>query len=302
MRKCLRTFRVWLITKYGYSREQAIDTIDEYHATLAEDDKTWIYAEFKKKDSKIRLLCGTEAISTGLNVSDIANVIQVGMVRDGNANILLQRLGRGGRKGQQALGIFFIEAQWTREVSEKRTRHRSRQKRRASVRGIFVAADDSAESDLASDNERWEDIEASDDESPKRGIPDVLYEFCHTETRCLRTILLDHYKEADHFRGGRDPNWCCSICNPQLATLTELPPPPRKGRGGRPKAGENRAATVLLMKGWCTQLANEKLLDAVFDLDCQLIMSDNDLKEVCRPLATVEEMKHSIIANWKWKL
>lgn len=48
-------------------------------------------------------MCGTEAISTGLNVSDIANVIQVGMVRDGNVNILLQRLGRGGRKGQRAL-------------------------------------------------------------------------------------------------------------------------------------------------------------------------------------------------------
>ena len=141
MRKCVKIIRSWLITKYGYTWEQAVDTIVEYHATLAENDKTRLYAEFKKVGSKIRIMCGTEAISTGLNVSDIANVIQVGMVRDGNVNILLQRLGRGGRKGQRALGIFFIEAKWTRERSEKRTRRTMR----LSVRGVSVADDDSAE-------------------------------------------------------------------------------------------------------------------------------------------------------------
>jgi hypothetical protein len=60
----------------------------------------------------------------------------------------------------------------------------------------------------------------------------------------------------------------------------------------------------LLMKGWCTQLANEKLPEAVFDLDHRLIISDDDLKEVCHKawsLTTAEEMKYSI-ANWKWSL
>jgi hypothetical protein len=149
------------------------------------------------------------------------------------------------------------------------------------ARGVFVAADDSAESDSASDNEKWEDIDVSCGESPKKkGIPDVLYEFCHTETRCLRTILLDHYEEPSHFRGGRDPSWCCSICNPELAILTELPPPSRKGKGGRPEAGQNRAALLLLLKSWCTQLANENLPDAPFDFDHRLIISDGDIKEV----------------------
>lgn len=82
---------------------------------------------------------------------------------------------------------------------------------RLSVRGVSVADDDSAEPESASDDERWEDLTMSCDRgsSNKKVLPDVIYGFCHTETRCLRTILLDHYKEADHFRGGRDPNWCC---------------------------------------------------------------------------------------------
>jgi hypothetical protein len=33
----------------------------------------------------------------------------------------------------------------------------------------------------------------------ERQLPDVLYEFCHTETRCLWTILLDHHKEPVTF-------------------------------------------------------------------------------------------------------
>jgi superfamily II DNA/RNA helicase len=88
MRKCIKTLRHWLLTKCGYSWAQAVDTIVGYHATLAERDKTRIYAEFKREESKIRILCGTEAISTSLNVSNILQVIQVGMVRDGNLNIL----------------------------------------------------------------------------------------------------------------------------------------------------------------------------------------------------------------------
>jgi hypothetical protein len=58
---------------------------------------------------------------------------------------------------------------------------------------------------------------------------------------------------------------------------------------------------LLLLKGWCTQLANEKFPDADFDLDHWLIISDGDIKEVCHKawlLSTAEEMKHSI-AKWK---
>jgi hypothetical protein len=63
--------------------------------------------------------------------------------------------------------------------------------------------------------------------------------FCHTETRCLRTIPLDHYKEPSHFRGGTwDPSWCCSICNLELAIPTYWPT--IKERQGRPKASTLR--------------------------------------------------------------
>jgi superfamily II DNA/RNA helicase len=111
MHNCVTTIRNWLITKYGYSLEQARKTVVAYHENVAQYDKTLLYAEFKKEDSRLRIVCGTDAISTDLDVPDVSRVIQVGMERDCDVNILLQRLGRGGRKGQQALGIFFIEAQ-----------------------------------------------------------------------------------------------------------------------------------------------------------------------------------------------
>jgi superfamily II DNA helicase RecQ len=252
MRKCIKTLRCWLVTKCGYSWTQAVDTVVGYHATLAERDKTRIYAEFKSEQSKIRILCGTEAISTGLNVSDILQVIQVGMVRDGNINILLQRLGRGGRKGQKVLGIFFIEARWAGEGSGPTTARRRKASRRKSVRGISFAAEDSSEPSDSTDNEaNVDDREInSDGESSKirkSNLPDALYEFCNTETECLRRILLDHYQEPAHFRDGSDSSWCCSICNPELENqiLSEMP----ESKRGRPKGGKRRSALTILIKG-----------------------------------------------------
>lgn len=289
MHKCVITIRNWLMTKYGYSSEQALKTVVAYHEYVAQYDKTLLYAEFKKEDSRLRIVCGTDAILTDLDVPDISRVIQVGMERDCDVNILLQRLGRGGRKGQQALGIFFIEAQWIQERSEPETIEtkndhvgsRSRSER-LSARGVSVSTDNSAESNSTSKRERQ--------------LPDVLYEFCHTETRCLWTILLDHHKEPSHVRGGRDPRWCCSICNPELAVLAELPLPPKK-----PELDQNQVAMVLLMEGWCTQLAKEELRNSIFSPDYRIIISNGDLEEICRKawiLSSTEEMKRSML-DWE---
>lgn len=323
MRKCIKTIRSWIVTKCGYSGKQAVDTVTGYHATLAERDKSRIYAEYKREDSKIRILCGTEAISTGLNVPDILRVVQVGMVRDGNVNILLQRLGRGGRKSQKALGIFFIDAKWASEGSEKlekehqvgrqKSTTRSKATRRRSVRGVFNAADDSTESpDLTENEGNAEEINSGGESSKTRKsncptIPSVLEEFCNTETRCLRNILLDHYQEPSHFRDSRDSSWCCSICNPELAILAEPPPDTTsKSKRGRPKGGKSHRAMMILIKGWCTHWATRRLPNAVFKPDYRLLISNDGLKEICEkawlsPASTAEEIK-DFLTEWKWGL
>jgi superfamily II DNA/RNA helicase len=104
MRKCVDTIRSWLIWNYGYSWERAVKTVIAYHETVSKNEKTRMYAEFRKEDSRIRIVCGTDAISTDLDVPDVSRVIQVGMVKDGNVDILLQRLGRGGGRANRRWG------------------------------------------------------------------------------------------------------------------------------------------------------------------------------------------------------
>jgi superfamily II DNA/RNA helicase len=246
MRKCIKTLRHWLLTKCGYSWAQAVDTIVGYHATLAERDKTRIYAEFKRKGSKIRILCGTEAMSTGLNVLNILQVIQVGMVRDGNLNILLQRLGRGERKGQNILGIFFIEAQWVGERLERQTA--TRRSKAAHRKSVQFAADDRGEPLDSTDNEdNAEDPEVDfDSESSEKirksnclnRIPDVLYEFCNTETEYLRNILLDHYQEPAHFRDGVILAGVVAFATQNLRCYPRCRPHHRKARGADRKVAK----------------------------------------------------------------
>jgi superfamily II DNA helicase RecQ len=196
MRKCMYTIRTWLIEN-GYTWAQAADTVVEYHATQ-KMIKARMYNELKKHDSEIRILCGTEAIATGLNVIDIARVIHVGMVRDGNINCLLQRLGRGGRKGQQVLGVFFVETEWIGERSEK-----------LGSGQISVPASDDMELELACNDgqQNTSDVETEVFHPKKKSkadrlaeLPDALYDFCNNETLCLRNILLDHYQESRRFR------------------------------------------------------------------------------------------------------
>jgi hypothetical protein len=135
VKKCIKTLRYWLVTKGGYSWAQSTLSLDTMRPWLREIKPEYTLNS-RKKNQKIWILCGTEAISTGLNVSDILQVVQVGMVRDGNINILLRCLGRGGRKGQKLLGIFFIKVG---ERSERQTAtRRSKAARRKSVRGMIT--------------------------------------------------------------------------------------------------------------------------------------------------------------------
>jgi superfamily II DNA helicase RecQ len=84
IRSCTDTLRSWLEEKKGYTADEAKATIREYHATLSSEAKTWLYNEFKKPDSKIRILIATDALALGCNVADIEIIIQYGLPRRWN--------------------------------------------------------------------------------------------------------------------------------------------------------------------------------------------------------------------------
>jgi superfamily II DNA helicase RecQ len=111
MHSCLDTLRTWLEVKKGYSADEPDITVVEYHATLADRDKKRIYEEFKKPDSRIRILAATDALALGCDVPDIEIVVQYGLPGGWNINTVLQRFGRCARRaGLKALGVFFVES------------------------------------------------------------------------------------------------------------------------------------------------------------------------------------------------
>ena len=59
--------------------------------SLSSEAKTWLYNEFQKPDSKIRILVATDALALGCNVADIEIIIQYGLPRGWNITIVLQR-------------------------------------------------------------------------------------------------------------------------------------------------------------------------------------------------------------------
>jgi superfamily II DNA/RNA helicase len=99
MRICIDLLRSWLEEeKIGYTVDEAKATVCEYHATLSEEAKISLYKEFKKPDSKIRILAATDALSLGCDVPDIT---------------VLQRFGQAARAaGLKAQAIFFVESRF----------------------------------------------------------------------------------------------------------------------------------------------------------------------------------------------
>jgi len=97
------------VEEKGYTVDEARAAICEYHATLSGEAKTWLYTEFKRPDSKIRILVATDALALGCNVADIEIIIQYGLPRRWNISIVLQRFGRAARDiERKAWAIFSL--------------------------------------------------------------------------------------------------------------------------------------------------------------------------------------------------
>jgi helicase-like protein len=107
IRSCLDLLRSWLVEKKGYTGKEAMATICEYHATLSEGAKERLYGEFKKPDSKIRILVATDALSLGCDVPDIEIIVQYGLPRRWNMSTVLQRFAGCPSHWNQGVGYFF---------------------------------------------------------------------------------------------------------------------------------------------------------------------------------------------------
>lgn len=97
----------------GFTAQQALDFLGRFDADVRKPDQDRIFAEFKKPDSKHRVMISTTSFSVGLNIDDIATVVQFNLPRQPDISDSWQRGGRGMRKRQsQGQFIIFAPAYW----------------------------------------------------------------------------------------------------------------------------------------------------------------------------------------------
>ena len=80
-----------------------------FASITSEVDKDRILTEFRKEDSRIRILVVTSAFGIGMNIPDIERVVQYGMNIDHDLGDINQRVGRAARgEGRTAIAVIFL--------------------------------------------------------------------------------------------------------------------------------------------------------------------------------------------------
>lgn len=333
MHSCLETLRTWLEDKKGYSTAEANITVVEYHATLGDKDKKRIYDEFKKPDSRIRILVATEALALGCDVPDIEIGVQYALPRGWNINTVFQRFGRCARRaGLKALAVFFVESRF---IGPKKasTPRKSNQEISRSGGGTSKTADPNESGDSDGEFEIYSDVDelphvpgrvetevTSEGDvhttadmniaaprrkkSPKSDfeiraqLPGVLYDFCNSKG-CLRKIILGHYLEEI---GGQEADPCCSNCQPHLAELAEFELEKKKRKHFL--TGSRRHPIFQLLRGWCCKWVKDKWPKGSFYPDSRVFISDDELMTICDKawlMSSVEAILEHLV-DWKWGL
>lgn len=108
---CRNRIRSWLIF-HGYTEAQAKNTVQVYFSSLAKPDKDALYKEFKKPDSKIRIMVCSDALAVGVDIPDIDQSVQWGMPKDKAINMIWQRFGRAAHNSERTGSAIFLVEHW----------------------------------------------------------------------------------------------------------------------------------------------------------------------------------------------
>jgi superfamily II DNA/RNA helicase len=85
--------------------------ISSYFRNTAEFDKKRVYDEFRKPDSKIRIILSTESLGLGVDIPDIYRVVQYSFPLLHDLGHLQQRWGRPARRaGLPGEAIWLVDA------------------------------------------------------------------------------------------------------------------------------------------------------------------------------------------------
>ncbi len=212
--------------------------IKVYHAHLAETDKNLIYEQFQREDSFIRIVIATDAMGLGVDILDIAVVVQYGIPSTDGISTVVQRWGRAARGNDRVATAVWLVDSWAFEPSQAEDQHgvspsvqRDPPTQLASVAGD-LSDEDSSDNDSHLHHEltprapvrgsKRRAPNGQSDEEKRLALAPKVHAVINTTT-CRRTTILDFLGELSH-RQLPSPSPCCDNCDESLRNVyTPLP-------------------------------------------------------------------------------
>lgn len=100
--------RSWLVY-YGYNKALTRATVQLYHASLAELDKTRLYKEFWRPDLKIYIIVSSDALTHSTDIPDINQSVQYSIPLDKSVNMQWQQFKQAAQaNGRTREAIFLL--------------------------------------------------------------------------------------------------------------------------------------------------------------------------------------------------
>ena len=232
--------------------EKARTVIRIYHSEMSALEKKLILDEFKKTDSVIRIICATDALEMGINISDIDRVCQ--WREPPSLRELMQRGGRAARqRGHVGEVIYFYSPVYLGERSPSQGPGPSRLRESQTIDEVSDEASDKAsqiseredtqpgDENPASaekkpvDRKRKQTKAKCDDYQRRKDKDDGLHNCINvSDDGCIRREILEYFSSSIDTITSY-PNGCCNKCHPDKGTSAAYLDQFRKQTASKPK-------------------------------------------------------------------
>ena len=304
-----RQLRIFYRQIHGCTAEEAKAVIRIYYARLSEGLKGRILQEFKKEDSRIRIICATDALGMGINIPDIDRVCQWREPR--SLRELMQRGGRAARRQDRRGEVIYLFSSNLRgEKTPPNGPGPSHLRESQQIDDVSDEAnhasesDDSSQSHTTSSKAEVSKQNRKKTDYEKRQRLDIgLYEYINEP--CSRRAILRYFSDEDNMASFY-PNGCCSKCSREQGTtsdyIKECAEP--KLKKPRKKRIFQKGSCIQKLETWRQRIGRERFTHTMsvrtdcfdFFLDRETI---DELLFDCLNLKTGDDVA-MIIPYWPW--